>query len=224
MNLVQKLTKKRRRLLFQHFARKEETMKNSKMTWKITQGMYVLTSEKGGCIVDAVSQVSGGDNPLISVAVMKKNYTNELLKQGTKFALSVLGLSVNPAIIKNFGFHSARDYNKFEQVETVQVQGLPVIPNSLGYMICEIVDKIENDTHTIFIGKLVEADLFSDEPPMSYAYYQEHKEELLKVTTEAGQTAWVCLACGYVYYGEEVPEDFKCPVCGVGKELFRKKE
>lgn len=199
-------------------------MKNSKITWKITQGMYVLTAEKGGCVVDAVSQISAGDNPLISVAVMKKNYTNELLQKGTKFALSVLGNNVNPEIIRNFGFHSARDYNKFEKVETMRIEGLPIVTDSLGYMICEIVDKIENDTHTVFIGKLIEADLFSDEQPMSYGYYQEHKEELLKVTTEQGKTAWICTICGYVYYGEEVPEDFKCPTCGVGKELFRKKE
>ena len=57
---------------------------------------------------------------------------------------------------------------------------------------------------------------------MSYGYYQEHKDELLKVTTEQGKTAWVCSVCGYVYYGEELPEDFKCPLCGVGKEYFRK--
>ncbi len=186
--------------------------------------MYVLTAEKGGCVVDAVSQISAGDNPLISVAVMKKNYTNELLQKGTKFALSVLGNNVNPEIIRNFGFHSARDYNKFEKIETMRIEGLPIVTDSLGYMICEIVDKIENDTHTVFIGKLIEADLFSDEQPMSYGYYQEHKEELLKVTTEQGKTAWICTICGYVYYGEEVPEDFKCPTCGVGKELFRKKE
>ena len=62
-------------------------MKNKNVTWKITQGMYVLTTENGGCVVDAVSQVSAGDNPLISVAVMKKNYTNELLKNNTKFAI-----------------------------------------------------------------------------------------------------------------------------------------
>lgn len=34
---------------------------------------------------------------------------------------------------------------------------------------------------------------------------------------------WVCTVCGYVYYGEEIPEDFKCPLCGVGRELFKKK-
>jgi len=48
---------------------------------------------------------------------------------------------------------------------------------------------------------------------------------------------YVCTICGYVYSEEEgyedgsiapgtswddVPDDFVCPVCGVGKELFDK--
>lgn len=197
-------------------------MKNSKITRKITQGMYVLTTKNGGCVVDAVSQVSAGENPLIAVAVMKKNYTNELLKKNGKFALSVLSKEVNPEIIKTFGFNSSRDINKFEKIETTEIEGLNIIKDSLGYMVCEIVDTIENDTHTLFIGKMIEADVFDEKEPMSYGYYQEHKEELLKVTTEKGKTAWVCTVCGYVYYGEELPEDFKCPVCGVGREMFKK--
>ena len=32
---------------------------------------------------------------------------------------------------------------------------------------------------------------------------------------------WVCTVCGYVYEGEKVPDDYKCPVCGVGANLFR---
>lgn len=199
-------------------------MKNINITRKITQGMYVLTTKNGGCIVDAVSQVSGGNTPLISVAVMKRNYTNELLKVNDKFAISILGNNVNPEIIKTFGFNSSRDINKFENTETTKIEDIEIINDSLGYMICEIVDKIENDTHTLFIGKIIEADVFEDKEPMSYGYYQEHKDELLKVTTEKGKTAWICTVCGYVYYGEELPEDFKCPLCGVGKELFKKKE
>ena len=198
-------------------------MKNSKITRKITQGMYVLTTKDGGCIVDAVSQISSGDNPLIAVSVMKSNYTNELLKKNDHFALSVLGHDVNPEIIKIFGFNSMRDINKFENIETNIIQDINIIKDSLGYMLCEIVDSIDNDTHTLFIGKLIEADIYKDDEAMSYQYYQSHKDELLKVTTEKGKTAWVCSICGYVYYGEELPEDFKCPVCGVGKDFFEKK-
>ena len=198
-------------------------MKNSKITRKITQGMYVLTTKNGGCIVDAVSQISSGDNPLVAVSVMKNNYTNELMKKNSKFALSVLGKNVNPEIIKTFGFNSMRDINKFENTETTLIEDINVIKNSLGYMLCEKVDSIDNDTHTLFIGKIIEADVYEDKEPMSYQYYQSHKEELLKVTTENGNTAWGCSICGYVYYGDTLPEDYKCPVCGVAKDFFDKK-
>ena len=198
-------------------------MKNSDITKKISQGMYVLTTNGGGCIVDAVSQVSGGDQPLVAVSVMKKNYTNILLKQNKTFALAVLGESVNPEIIKTFGFHSMRDSNKFEKIPLTEVENLKIVNDALGYMICEIVDSIDNETHTLFIGRLVEADVWKEEKEMTYAYYQEHKEELLQVTTEKGKTAWVCTVCGYVYEAEELPTDFKCPVCGVDATYFKRK-
>lgn len=198
-------------------------MKNKKITRKISQGMYVLTTKNGGCIVDAVSQISMGDNPLIAVAVMKSNYTNELMKNNDKFALSVLGMNVNPEIIKTFGFNSMRDVDKFESISVSEIEGINVINDSLGYMICEKIEEIDNETHTLFIGRLTEADLFEDLKEMTYGYYQEHKEELLKVTTSEGKIVWVCSVCGYVYEGEELPSDFKCPICGVSSNLFEKK-
>ena len=198
-------------------------MKNKKITRKITQGMYVLTTKDGGCIVDAVSQISAGDNPLVAVAVMKNNYTNELMKNNDTFALSVIGKDTNPEIIKTFGFNSMRDINKFENTDTTNIDGINIINNTLGYMICEKIDSIDNDTHTLFIGKLIEADLFEDKEAMSYTYYQEHKDELLKVTTDNGKTAWICSVCGYIYYGDELPDNFECPVCGVNKTFFDKK-
>ena len=198
-------------------------MKNKKITRKISQGMYVLTTRGGGCIVDAVSQISAGDNPLISVAVMNKNYTNELMKNNDKFALSVLGMDVNPEIIKTFGFNSMRDIDKFENISVTEVEGVNIIDNSLGYMLCEKVDSIDNETHTLFIGRLVEADMFEDTKEMTYGYYQENKDEILKTTTEDGKTIWVCSVCGYVYEGEQLPSDFKCPICGVPSNLFEKK-
>ena len=90
-------------------------------------------------------------------------------------------------------------------------------------MICEKVDSIDNETHTLFIGRLIEADLFDDSKEMTYGYYQEHKDELIKVTREDGKVVWVCTICGYVYEGEDIPLDYKCPKCGVPRELFEKK-
>ena len=158
-------------------------MKNINITRKISQGMYILTTKGGGCVVDAVSQISFGSNPLISVSVMKRNYTNELLRNNNKFAISILGKDVKPEIIKTFGFNSARNINKFEKIETTKIEEIDIINNLLGYMVCEIIDKIENDTHTLFIGKIIEADVFSENEALSYQYYQEHREELLNTNT-----------------------------------------
>lgn len=40
---------------------------------------------------------------------------------------------------------------------------------------------------------------------------------------------WECTACGYIYDEEaegtsfeDLPDDWVCPVCGVGKDLFEK--
>lgn len=199
-------------------------MKNAKITRKITQGVYVLTTEGGGCIVDAVSRASGGDQPMITVAVAKTNHSHKLLAENERFALSVLGEKADPAIIETFGFKCSKDCDKFEGVETEKVENVPVLKHTLGYMVCEKVDAIDMGTHTLYVGRMIEGDVLDDEQPMSYAYYQEHKADLTKTTTEKGQTAWVCTVCGYVYYGDEVPDDYKCPLCGLGKKYFKKKE
>ena len=198
-------------------------MKNSKITRKITQGVYVLTTVGGGCVVDAVSRASAGKQSLITVSVAKTNHSHKLLSENTHFALSVLGKNADPKIIETFGFKTSKDVDKCAKCETFKVAGVPVLKNSLGYMVCEKVDAIDADTHTIYIGRMIEGDVLTDEEPMSYAYYQEHKSDLTRVKTTSQQTAWICKACGYVYYGEEVPEDFKCPWCGLGKDYFEKK-
>ena len=35
--------------------------------------------------------------------------------------------------------------------------------------------------------------------------------------------AWVCKICGYVYEGDELPDDYKCPICGAGADQFEPK-
>ena len=29
-----------------------------------------------------------------------------------------------------------------------------------------------------------------------------------------------CTVCGYIYEGDELTEDYECPLCGVGPDLF----
>lgn len=196
----------------------------SKINYKISQGVYVLTTFGGGCIVDAVSQISSGENPLISIAIMKQNYTNELAHNNTKMILSVLGKKVDGKLIENFGYNSMRDFNKFEGIDVMDVDGIKVPLDSLGYMELEVEDRIENETHTLIIARCQNGKILNEEDEeLTYKYFRDHKEEYIKTKDESGKTVWVCTVCGYVYEGEELPADFICPKCGVDSSYFEKR-
>ena len=189
----------------------------------IVSGMFIASTVDSACIVDTVLQVSSSEEPLISVCINKNNYTNEMIKKNKKFVISILDNDINGEIIKTFGFNSSRDINKFQDFEYDLVNEIKVIKDSLGYLECELVDIVDADTHNIFIGKVKSSKRYKEGTPMTYQYYGEHKDELLKVKTENNKTAWICTMCGYVYYGDEIPDDFKCPICGYPKSAFEKK-
>ena len=189
----------------------------------IVSGMFIASTNDSACIVDTVLQVSSDKEPLISVCINKNNYTNEMIKKNQKFAISILGTDTNGEVIKTFGFNTSRDINKFKDFDYLEIEGVKILKDSLGYLYCELVDTVDTNTHNIFIGKVVKSERFKNYTPMTYQYYQEHKDELLKVKTNEGKTAYVCTLCGYVYYGETLPDDFVCPICGAGKDAFERK-
>ena len=40
----------------------------------------------------------------------------------------------------------------------------------------------------------------------------------------APKVGWRCTICGHIEYVDELPDDFECPICGVGKEMFERVE
>jgi len=196
---------------------------NKNILRDISAGMYILTTKGAGCFVDAVMQISSDTEPLIAVSVMKQNYTNKIMHENDKFAISIFSMESNPKLIKVFGMNSSKDINKFENIDLINIDEINVVKDSIGYILLEKVDTIENNTHTLFIGKVIKKERFNDNKLMTYQYYQENKEELLKIKTESGKTAWICNMCGYIYYGDELPDDFVCPVCKMPKSVFTKK-
>ena len=77
------------------------------------------------------------------------------------------------------------------------------------------MQEIDLGTHTMFIADVTEKGILNDIPSVTYAYYLEHIKPKPEAVgrTESGQTVWRCTICGYEYIGEELPEDFICPLC-----------
>lgn len=45
-----------------------------------------------------------------------------------------------------------------------------------------------------------------------------------EASTPKPKFAWRCTVCGHLEYVDELPDDFVCPICGVGKDMFEKVE
>jgi flavin reductase (DIM6/NTAB) family NADH-FMN oxidoreductase RutF len=156
---------------------------------KFSYGLYVVGVKGkdyfGGCIVDAVAQLSMQENPTIVLASMLQNETNRLIKEKSEFTLSVLPESVDPFVIGNFGFQSARDVDKWENVPYEVKDDLPVLKEALSFVRLNVQEKIELETHTAFICKTKDAEVLHDGKPLIYAdYFTKLKDKVMTAFME----------------------------------------
>ena len=87
-----------------------------------------------------------------------------------------------------------------------------------------MVQTVDLGSHTMFIADVVDMDVLSDAASATYEYYQKNIKPKPQAvgTTPKGETIWRCMICGYEYVGEELPDDFICPICKHPKADFEK--
>ncbi len=147
---------------------------------KLSYGVYVVCSRKGdkinGQIANTVIQVTS-DPPALAVSINNSNLTHEYIKESRIFTASVLCQDTPLSFIGNFGFKSGRDADKFEGInyKTGKTKAPVVTDNAVAYMEVEVTREVDVGTHTLFIGKVVDADIISDEVSMTYDYYHQVK-------------------------------------------------
>jgi len=223
---------------------------------KISYGLYVVCSingdKKNGQIANAIFQVTA-EPQTIAISINKQNLTHEFLEKSKKFTVSVLSEEATMKFIGTFGFKSGKNIDKFENIEYKNTKAnIPyLLDYTIAYIEAKIFDKIDVGTHTIFIGKVVDAEILNDKKPMTYEYYHKIKGGYSPKTAptyssmvdkpnkkeEKKMDKYVCDVCGYVYDPEkgdpdngveagtafeDIPEDWVCPVCGAGKDAFSK--
>jgi len=214
--------------------------------YAMSYGVYVVSAwdEKRptGCIANCAMQITA-EPATIAISINHDNFTKKCIEKTGKFAISILSENTDPAIIGTFGFQSGKDINKFDSVK-YEIQGdMPVIAVGCAYVTCEVIKEMETDTHTVYLGKVLEAEVLSKEVPMTYAYYhnvvkgkspknaptyiaEENINSNAKEETKSEK--YVCSVCKYEYDGdipfEELPDDYVCPICKKPKSFFQKQE
>lgn len=190
--------------------------------FNIGYGLYVVTSNDGkrdnGLIVNTVSQVTNSPNR-IAVTINKDNYSHHVIKQTGKMNLNCLSVDAPFSVFENFGFRSGRNADKFENCPPLRSDnGLAFLPRYINsFMSLKVEQYVDLDTHGMFICSVTEARVISDVETMTYTYYQKNVKP--KPQTD-GKKGWVCKVCGYIYEGDELPEDFICPLCKHGVSDF----
>ena len=224
---------------------------DQKALFKISYGLYVVTSKKGdkinGQIANALIQVTA-EPPALAIGINNGNLTNEFIKDSNVFAVSILAQDTPLNFIGQFGFKSGRDINKFDKVNyKTGSTGAPlIIDNTLAVLGAKVTKQMDVGTHTIFVGEIVESEVLKDGEPMTYAYYHQVKKGTTPKTAptfrgeedkeKSSSPGFKCSLCGYIYEQEkgdpdggiapgtpfeEIPDSWVCPVCGAGKDQFK---
>jgi flavorubredoxin/flavin reductase (DIM6/NTAB) family NADH-FMN oxidoreductase RutF len=208
----------------EYLALNSESANKNDMTalFNIGYGLYVVTSNDGkkdnGLIVNTVTQVTNTPNR-IAVTINKENYSHHVIKQTGKMNINCLTVDAPFKVFEAFGFVSGRNVDKFRDCTPLRSENsLVVLPRYINsFMSLKVESYVDLDTHGMFICSVTEARVISDKETMTYTYY--HQNVKPKPQTE-GKKGWVCKICGYVYEGEDLPDDFVCPLCKHGKADF----
>ena len=134
--------------------------------------------------------------------------------------VNCLNIEAPFSVFECFGFRSGRNVDKFEGQEDVihAANGLAVLPRYINsFMSLKVEQYLDLGTHGMFICSVTEARVLNNVETMTYTYYQKNVKP--KPQTE-GKKGYVCKVCGYVYEGDELPEDFVCPLCKHGAADF----
>lgn len=221
---VQQLEAMASELCEEYIAQSEEKANKNDMTalFKIGYGLYVVTSNDGtkdnGLIVNTVTQLT--DNPnRVAVNINKANYSHHIIKQTGVMNVNCLSVEAPFEIFQRFGFQSGRTADKFEGMKTLRSEnGLIFLPKYINaFMSLKVEQYVDLDTHGMFICTVTEARVMSNKDTMTYTYYHNHVKP--KPQTE-GKKGFVCKVCGFIYEGEELPEDYICPLCKHGAADF----
>ena len=197
---------------------------NPSAMFKISYGLYVLTAKNekdNGCIINTAMQITSTPNRII-VMQNKGNYTHDMIQQTRQFNISMLSQDCTFDVLKQFGFQTGKNVDKFACFTDCKrsENGLFYITKGTNaFLSANVSDVIDCGTHSMFLADVVDGEILSSVPSVTYDYYQSHIKPAPEATKKSG---YRCKICGYVYEGEVLPPDYICPVCKHGAADFEK--
>lgn len=201
-----------------------------------------------GYISNTVFQITS--NPAqLAICCSKDNMSAEMISKSGLFTVSALTRDAGQDLISLFGYQSGRDVDKFSSIKYIITEaGIPVVTqDSLAWFECSVKQTIDVGTHILFTGEILKGEITGNSgEPLTYAWYRENRKGTSPknaptyiadkpVADKDTAIKYKCVVCGHIYNPAEgdpehgipagtdfasLPADWKCPVCGAGKENF----
>jgi len=101
---------------------------------------------------------ASADPAMVSIAVSKKGYTNECIRNNREFVLNLPTMDILKEV-QLAGSMSGRDSDKFKDTGLTPIESLvletPSVEECAAHIECKVDDMVEAGDHTIFVGRVV---------------------------------------------------------------------
>ncbi|MEG6584575.1 flavin reductase [Dendrosporobacter sp. 1207_IL3150] len=149
---------------------------------KISYGLYIITSVKennlNGMCANSVFQLTDTP-PRIAVCINKNNLTHEYIEYSGTFVVSILGRE-HISAVKNFGYQSGRNADKFANTEYLVAQNrCPILKDCIAYLEASVIREkiVDVGTHTLFVADITSGRTVITEEELTYSYYRQNKNK-----------------------------------------------
>lgn len=205
---------------------------NRKAFNRINYGLFLIgaagETQPQGCIVNSLHQVTSSMPPKFSLTVNKSNETFKAIEATGCFSALVLGKETPKDLVDLFGYKSGRVVNKYDgfQVGT-DGNGSPYVKDhGLARFAFKVLEKLDLGSYMLYIAQCTEAELLGDGLALTVDDYRNNggstPPTATVVRTLTGHEGWKCTVCGYITDKEELPDNYRCPLCRAPKDKFVK--
>jgi 3-hydroxy-9,10-secoandrosta-1,3,5(10)-triene-9,17-dione monooxygenase reductase component len=132
-------------------------------------GVSVITAQgdegPAGATANALSSLSL-EPPLALVCFDLSSRTLAAVRESERFCINMLSAGQED-VSRLFATKKSQE-EKFAEIDHQLVQGVPVIDNSLAYLVCGLDSELRRGDHVIAIGQVLESGVDKDASPLLF--------------------------------------------------------
>lgn len=205
---------------------------NSNAYSKMNYGLSIVgvggEKQDEGCLANSFQQITSYP-PKFSLTMNKSNQTCKALQATGSCAVTLVSKEADREVLKEFGYKSGRVGCKFTGKACEKDSfGNPYLTEGMTAVIsCKVLDQVDLGNYILFIVQAEGAEVLAGGYPMTLEEFKEEGNttppQATVYRTMDEHAGFRCTVCGYICDKDELPADYKCPICRAPASKFEKR-